>query len=161
MEAVILNCALEDIRPNGWDVAGDDTSDIHYWEYNSNNLKDGSPVDVSQRNPVSRQLTMENDAEIIANYSSPAYVLGGWDPQMAPIILIQPEPTTVSAGQTASLTVKVAAVPDASYQWFKDGKTIAGATDMTLKTESAGTYTVTAQNDSGTVTSQAVTLTVK
>ncbi len=161
VEAVILNCALEDIRPNGWDVAGDDTSDIHYWEYNSTNLKDGSPVDVSQRNPVSRQLTMENDAEVIANYSSPAYVLGGWDPQMAPIILIQPEPTTVSAGQTASLTVKVAAVPDASYQWFKDGKTIAGATDMTLKTESAGTYTVTAQNDSGTVTSQAVTLTVK
>jgi len=37
-------------------------------------------VDVSQRKPESRQLTKERDADIIANYSSPAYVLG-WAPE--------------------------------------------------------------------------------
>jgi hypothetical protein len=65
---------------------GQDTSNIHYWEYNSTNISDGKPVDVSKRSPVSRQLTKDKDAEIIANYSNPAYVLGGWTPSMAPLI---------------------------------------------------------------------------
>ena len=81
-EAVLINCALEGISPVGWGPVGPDTSNLHYWEYNSTNLSDGTPVDVSKRHPASRQLKMPEDAEAIANYSNPAYVLGGWQPSM-------------------------------------------------------------------------------
>jgi pectinesterase len=81
-EAVLLNCVLEGISPVGWGRVGGATANVHYWEYNSTNLSDGEPVDVSHRSPVSRQLTKEKDAEIIANYSNPAYVLGGWTPKL-------------------------------------------------------------------------------
>ena len=77
-EAVLLNCALDGIRPEGWEIKGNATSNIHYWEYNSVNLSDGKPVDVKKRHPISRQLTMEKDAKTIDNYSNPAYILGGW-----------------------------------------------------------------------------------
>jgi hypothetical protein len=82
-EAMLLNCKLTGISPAGWGSVGPDTSNVHYWEYNSTN-GDGRPVDVSQRHPASRQLTKEKDAAIIANYSNPAYVLGGWTPVLEP-----------------------------------------------------------------------------
>ena len=67
---------------------------------------------------------------------------------------------------TATLSVTVAAIPDASYQWFRNGKPIAGATGSTLpfataRAADAGRYTVTITNASGTVTSAAVRLTVR
>jgi pectinesterase len=81
-EAVLINCALAGISPEGWGEVGGDPTNVHYWEYNSTNLNDDTPVDVSQRHPASRQLTLEEDAEIIANYSDPTYVLGGWNPEI-------------------------------------------------------------------------------
>lgn len=79
-EAVLINCRLKDIPPEGWGPIHDDTTNVKFWEYNSTNLADGKPVDVSQRHPVSRQLTMEKDARTIADYSNPAFVLSGWTP---------------------------------------------------------------------------------
>jgi pectinesterase len=163
---VLINCALADIRPEGWGEVGGDTSNVHYWEYNSTNISDGKPVDVSQRRPFSRQLTQEQDAGIIANYSNPTYVLGGWTPAMAPLILSQPAAVIAEAGQTATFDVKVAAIPTATCQWFKDGTAISGATDATLRIENVGAgdaaaYTVTVTNESGCVTSQAAALMTK
>ncbi len=83
-EAILLNCKLAGISPIGWGPVGGDTSNVHYWEYNSTNISDDKPVDVSRRHPASRQLTQAKDADIIANYSNPAYVLGGWTPSMSP-----------------------------------------------------------------------------
>jgi pectinesterase len=80
-EAVLINCALSGIDPVGWGAIGGDPSNVHYWEYNSTNLSDGKPVDVSKRHPASRQLTLEKDAAIIKNHQDPAYVLGGWKPR--------------------------------------------------------------------------------
>ncbi|GAB6010853.1 pectinesterase family protein [Viscerimonas tarda] len=78
-EAVLINCRLDNIDPAGWgDVAGDG-ADLHYWEYNSATL-DGKPVNISERHPLSRQLTKKKDAAIIKNYSNPAFVLG-WKPK--------------------------------------------------------------------------------
>jgi len=79
-EAVLINCKLEGISPIGWGTIGGDTSNIRYLEYNSVNLSDGKPTDVSKRHPASRQLTMEKDSATIANYMKPSFVLGGWDP---------------------------------------------------------------------------------
>jgi hypothetical protein len=78
-EAVLIHCRLKGIPGIGWGPIDDDTSHLHLWEFESTDLL-GAPIDASHRHPVSRQLTMEKDAETIQNYSNPAFVLGGWDP---------------------------------------------------------------------------------
>jgi len=78
-EAVLINCRLKDVPPAGWGPIDDDTSHIHFWEFHSADL-DGHPIDVTQRHPVSKQLAEPQDAETIANYRNPAFVLGGWTP---------------------------------------------------------------------------------
>ena len=165
-EVVLLNCALEGISPAGWGAVGGDTTGVHYWEFNSTSPGDGRPVDVSGRSPVSRQLSMEQDSQIIASYSNPTWVLGGWTPGMTPLILTQPEPERASAGQTVTFGVAAAAVPAAAYQWFRNGAAIAGATGSTLKLDrvghaDAGTYSVTLSNASGSATSGGAELAVR
>ena len=78
-EAVLINSHLKDIPPAGWGPIDDDTSHIHFWEFHSTDIE-GNPVDVTKRHPVSKQLTQPQDAQTIANYSDPAFVLGGWAP---------------------------------------------------------------------------------
>jgi pectin methylesterase-like acyl-CoA thioesterase len=152
-EAVLINAKLEGISPVGWGAMGGDTANMHYWEFKSVNWSDGKPVDVSQRKPESKQLTMEKDAETIANYSNPGYVLG-WTPAMAPLILAAPEAVMSAATQSVTISVKVAAVPDARFQWLENGKPIRGATEATLtranvKPADASHYSVRVTNASG------------
>jgi hypothetical protein len=78
-EAVLINCRLNGIPGIGWGPIEDDTSHLHLWEFNSTDL-DGRPIDVTQRHPVSKQLALPKDAETIANYSNPSFVLDGWTP---------------------------------------------------------------------------------
>jgi len=163
-EAVLIHCILGGISPVGWGAMGGDTTNMRYWEYNST-TSDGKPVDVSQRKPESKQLTMPKDAEIIANYSNPAWVLG-WTPTMAPLILMQPVGAATSAGQSLTLNAKIAAIPAPSFQWLRNGVAIPGATSATLNLNNVrpgdgGTYTVTAANSSGRVTSNPATLIVR
>jgi pectinesterase len=66
-EAVLINAKLDGISSVGWGAMAADAANMHYWEYNSTNVSDGKPVDVSQRKPESRQLTKEHDAETIAH----------------------------------------------------------------------------------------------
>lgn len=75
-EAVLINCSLAGISSIGWGPIGGETINVHYWEYNSINVSDGKPVDVSKRHQVSKQLTIEKDSEIISNYLNPSFVLG-------------------------------------------------------------------------------------
>jgi hypothetical protein len=155
-EFVLINCKLQGIAPEGWGAAGPDYSNVHFWEYNSVSLSDGKPIDVSQRVSYSRQLTMENDAETIANYSDPTYVLGGWTPELAPIVLTQlPAAVEVPVGGSVELVVDAAAEPEATYQWHKDGQPLAGETSATLTlaqaaAASAGEYVVSIANSVGT-----------
>jgi hypothetical protein len=88
-EAVLINCRLSGIDPAGWGEIGGDVSNIHYWEYNSRNEIDGTPVDTKKRHPASRRLTMEKDAAIISQYSDPARVLDGWTPKMEPDLVFK------------------------------------------------------------------------
>jgi len=165
-EAVLINCALAGIEPAGWGPIGGDTSNIRYWEYSSVGVSNGKPVDVSRRHPASRQLTMEKDREIIAQYQNPAYVLGGWTPRLAPLILSQPESVSVKPGQAAVFRVKAAAIHEATYQWFKNEKPVQGATKPTLTIEranasDAGAYTVRIKNGAGSVSSGKAVLRVR
>jgi pectinesterase len=79
-EAVLINCHLSGVPPVGWGPIDGDTSHLHLWEFHSTDF-DGHPIDTSQRHPASRQLSEPQDAEIISDYSNPAFVLGGWTPQ--------------------------------------------------------------------------------
>jgi pectin methylesterase-like acyl-CoA thioesterase len=156
-EAVLIDATLSGISPAGWGEVEASASNVHFWEFNSRDPS-GAPVDVSRRNPASRQLSMEKDAALIASYRDPAFVLGGWEPKLAPIILKQPQAMKVRRGGSATLAVKVAAVPDATYQWFRDGKAVEGATGASLTAREAGTYRVEVRNTSGVATSSAAKL---
>ena len=86
-EVVLLDCVLTGaVGPVGWVLTGNPAApNIHYWEFNSRDAA-GQPVDVSGRLPISRQLKLPDDAELIANYRNPVWVLGNaWDPRKAPI----------------------------------------------------------------------------
>jgi pectin methylesterase-like acyl-CoA thioesterase len=165
-EVVLLSCALDGISPAGWGDIGGDTSQVHYWEYDSTNLRDGSPADVRARHPASKRLRKDEDAQTIASYGNPAWVLGGWSPAMAPVIVSDPAPVTVARGEPAELRVTALAIPAATYQWFRNGKPIAGATAQTLSlaavlASDTGRYTVSVSNAAGLTVSRAATLTMK
>ena len=148
-EAVLIDSVLDGISPAGWADVGDGATHAKFWEFNSRAI-DGKPVDVSARHPKSRQLDATRDAATIARYRDPAWVLGGWQPALAPIILAQPAP-----GRDGTLTVRAAGVPEPSYRWYRDGKPVAGS-GATLPAPLPGRYTVEVSNDNGKAMSKAV-----
>ena len=160
VEAVLINCKLEGIRPEGWGKVANITKDIKYWEYNSTNLDDGQLVDFSKRHTVAKKLTLESDASVINYYMNPSNILKGWSPLLAPIITIQPDSASAKKGETVELNTQVIAIPEENYQWFKNGKAIKNATTKTLKIKAKdkGEYHVEATNNYGKTTSNKVNL---
>ncbi|GAB2816209.1 hypothetical protein GCM10027043_15740 [Ferruginibacter profundus] len=83
----------------------------------------------------------------------------------APTITNQPVSVTVTAGQPASFSINASGATPMTFQWEKSGVNITGATGSTytipaVAAANAGSYTVTATNSFGSVTSTAATLTV-
>lgn len=77
-EIVVIDCKVKNFNPLGWSVIDFDTSVM--LEYNTRDLDSGEVVDVSARHKYSRQLRLPEDADLIARYSTPSFVLGGWEP---------------------------------------------------------------------------------
>jgi hypothetical protein len=82
-----------------------------------------------------------------------------------PSITLQPISQTVIVGDGVAFNVNTDGTQPIAYQWSKDDVTIQGATGNTYIIQTAsltdiGTYKVTASNLVGSVTSDAVTLTV-
>jgi sugar lactone lactonase YvrE len=78
-------------------------------------------------------------------------------------ITIQPKNAILSIGQALSLSVNAKGGGSVSYQWYKDGTTIRGATSATytitrITTGDFGTYTVRVINKNNTVTSDPLLL---
>ncbi|MEY2878661.1 MAG: hypothetical protein RLZZ15_1041, partial [Verrucomicrobiota bacterium] len=83
-----------------------------------------------------------------------------------PLITLHPLSHTVSPGEFVTLKAEAVGVPAPRLQWKKDGAEIPGATAAALTLSEitgahAGSYTFTATNSTGTVTSTAATLTVE
>ncbi len=83
----------------------------------------------------------------------------------APTITAQPRGATVNSGTTLALTVAASGNPTPTYQWYKGGVAISGATSDTLvlasiDTSAAGSYTVYVGNSMGSVTSSAAVVVV-
>ncbi|MCK9314667.1 MAG: hypothetical protein M0Q48_00780 [Verrucomicrobia bacterium] len=71
----------------------------------------------------------------------------------------------VEAGQSAELSVDVSGTPPFSYQWYRNGTAVEGATEATYTIESAdlanaGLFTVQVSNNEGGVTSDPIPLVV-
>jgi pectate lyase len=103
-------------------------------------------------NPVS--LTMDGNKSVTANFI-----------QVPPSISTHPASQTVNAGSNVSFNVAAGGTAPLSYQWYKDGSPVAGATSPTLslsnvQASDAGGYAVTVTNGAGSLTSNPATLTV-
>jgi hypothetical protein len=82
---------------------------------------------------------------------------------VSPKITQQPQSQSVLIGNFATFKVAAVGTQPLEYQWYKDGKQIAGATEVTLSFASVskgdlGIYSVKVQNIEGKVTSQTVKL---
>ena len=82
-EMVLIDSTLVKVFPEGWGPVEDpetfDWSGVNLMEYNSKD-ENGDLIDLSQRHPIVKILDAEKDAETIANYRTPEFVLGGWTP---------------------------------------------------------------------------------
>ena len=77
----------------------------------------------------------------------------------APSILVQPESFTAVVGVEGQMSVSAVGLKPVVYQWYKNGRAIAGATKPVLKLEvisleAAGDYEVEVANSLGTTRSQ-------
>ncbi|HVW22279.1 MAG TPA: pectinesterase family protein [Opitutaceae bacterium] len=193
-EVVLIDCVEgHAVLPEAWQLQGyrgdlaKAPKTIRFWEYNSHDAQ-GRPVDVSERLAISRQLRQPADAEAIAHYSDPQWVLGGWDARKAaggigggeagaagfsrsipaaargPEVTAQPASQIALLGTDPFLSAAAAGAGRLSYQWNKDGTPIPGATDPILRISGmtmadAANYTVTVTGRTGSVTSEAAELT--
>ena len=98
------------------------------------------------------------DAEILE--------LAGLDISGAPEFAAQPETRKRLEGTSTTFEVFVTGKRPVTYQWFKDGQEIEGATASAytigqISPDDAGDYTVTVTNEQGSKTSDAATLEVE
>ncbi len=162
-QAVYLNCAMgPHILPVGWQLNNATTSaTVQNWEYQSTDLT-GATLDVRSRHASSRQI----DAATATQYRNPAFVLGGWNPQLTASVEPGSPSVTVTAGTNARLTVAANGVPAPAVQWYWNGAIIAGATDATLvlpraSAADAGQYHAVITNAGGSVTSAPIAFAVR
>jgi Bacterial lectin len=86
---------------------------------------------------------------------------------LPPTIITQPVSLTVEVGQTGTFSVTATGAATLTYQWFKNGVAISGATSTSYTTppavmgDSGSVFTVTVSNAVGSVTSNGATLTVQ
>jgi pectin methylesterase-like acyl-CoA thioesterase len=85
-EIALIDCALGDmLRPEGWNSRG--ASNL---EFNTTQMSDGKPYDMTRWPAWVKHLEKEKDAETIANYRNPTWVLGGWSPRIPPDLQKRP-----------------------------------------------------------------------
>ena len=85
--------------------------------------------------------------------------------QIRPTIIAPPVSCTTAAGGTVQFTVTAASALPLTYQWFRDGEAIPGATSATFNLNGvaaadAGDYTVVVSKNTGSTTSQPARLVV-
>jgi pectin methylesterase-like acyl-CoA thioesterase len=161
-QVVLINTQMDGVLADPWQfnnptnaVTAANYPNIRMWEYKSRDLS-GNLVDVSGRAPISRQLT---DAEA-AQWSDPAFVLGGWAPQtkltaavnlsnlsqtytgaaLTPTVTTEPAGLNVNVTYNGSTTPPtaignynvVATINDATYQGTSTGTLVIDRTPVTV-----------------------------
>ena len=140
----------------------------YQWYYNTNTLLTNATdsiltiTNIQPGNAGSYSVTVSNLGG--GAISSNAFLSVNTSP-VAPVFNSQPASLVVLAGSVASFTAVAAGTAPIGYQWSKDGTPISGATSSTLslsnvQTADDGSYTVTASNSVGSVTSNPALLIV-
>ncbi|MFN7139282.1 MAG: M12 family metallo-peptidase [Limisphaerales bacterium] len=118
----------------------------------------GTPtgVPIGNANQAHNAQTINNSAFTIANFRQSSG---------SPVIATQPQSQTVAAGATASFSVSVTGTPPFTYQWRKNGSSIASATASSytihnVQAGDAGNYSVVVSNSVGSATSSVAVLSV-
>ncbi len=119
--------------------------------------------------PLGSLLRFDDGGSLLVGGGRPAYVymtgapaLQRYRPVFAAAIVTAPTTQTANPGEAVTFTVGATGT-DLTYQWFKDGVAIAGATGPTLtltnvQLADVANYTVTVANTIGAVTSSPVTI---
>lgn len=102
---------------------------------------------------------------IAAGYSHTLALVDSGRIRSRPVISEQPISGAVAGGNAARLHISASGNPEPSFQWLRDGKTIAGATGATLlltnvTLDLAGRYSAQVFNAVGSVVSTTASLTV-
>jgi hypothetical protein len=87
-------------------------------------------------------------------------------PATAPVFVNHPLSRTVNLGGETEFRASLTGTPPMSYQWYKNGVPLAGATSgvyliLTVTTNDAGSYQLRVSNSAGTAFSNPATLTVR
>ena len=106
-----------------------------------------------------------NSAGSATSGNSVLTVLASPSQAVAPVILSQPVSTSVPKNGDAAFKIAASGTPAPTFQWYKNGAPIAGATNSYLSLVSvnpsdAGNYSVVAKNSAGSVTSNNALLSV-
>jgi hypothetical protein len=109
-----------------------------------------------------------NDGGKFDMWEFDTFVPTGWSNQAtgAPVITTQPLNRTVNAGAAATFSVTASGAAPLSYQWYRAGSAISGATSASYTTapttaaDNGATFHVVVSNAAGSVTSSSATLTV-
>lgn len=109
--------------------------------------------------------TVQELASVATNQVLSVTEPGSSSTPAAPVIVTQPAGANVAAGASFTLSVAATGTPAPAYNWFRDGVRIDGANGSSLTITGAqishsGTYTVTATNSQGSVTSAGAVVTV-
>lgn len=102
---------------------------------------------------------------LVGGYSGASYILQSGNLSGTPIIVKQPQDRGAVAMNPASFSVEVVGALPLTYQWYKNGSTIANATNATftvasVETGDIGGYQAVIANSFGSVTSRVAQLTV-
>jgi len=152
--AAYIHCLI-DAHIVGWQ-----DPQVRYWEFGNSNV---TATLATNFNGTQLAATDPN----LTNAETANLWLYGWQPALAPNIIAQPADVTVTAGETATLTVGATGIPDPVYQWLQNGTNApnpsANGATLVIPNAQAGdaaTYSVTVSNSAGVVTSSTATLTV-
>ncbi len=118
----------------------------------------------------SGQTALNAPGGIVIDATGDIYVLDTGDHticvlQTGPFIITSPSSQTAGAGSSVSFKVAATGAPTPTYQWYKDGVPITGATAATLtinpvQRTDAGNYSAAVTNSMGIAQSNSATLTV-
>jgi len=152
----LINCFIS-TNIGGWSADASVTANFRNWYYGCTN-DFGAPVTLSNGIALS-----SGDPNLTLAGNATAW-LYGWVPSLSPNITSEPLTRLAAGGQAVSFGVSATGIPDPTYQWFKNGTNILGATSATLNISSAhrsdgGGYYVVVSNSSGSVTSLVANLT--
>jgi hypothetical protein len=109
-----------------------------------------SPIFVAKE-PGAYSVTISDAQSVIS--SSVVNVLG-----MPPAIVKSPVASNLEPGGSINLVVTASGTGPLAYQWTRDGVTVPGATLMSLKVTTGGTYAVTVTSAYGQVSTVPITI---